>query len=64
MSFCRIRPSAPPRNKHPVGNHDAHLAGAFAGGLDHVGDEGEVALRLGRHTAVVAVEGVVAAASS
>jgi len=41
-----------------VRHHHAHAARAFAGDLDHVGDEGVVALGLGRQAAVVAVEGI------
>ena len=44
--------------QHAVGNDDAHLA-VFVGHLEHVADEGPVALALGRNAAPEAVVGVV-----
>lgn len=44
--------------QHPVGNDDAHLA-VLVGHLEHVADEGPVALALGRNAAPEAVVGVV-----
>ena len=44
--------------QHAMRDDDANLSRALAGGLDHVGDEGPVALRLGRQAAMVAIEGI------
>ena len=44
--------------EHAMGNDHADAARALAGGLDHVGDEAPVPLRLRRQATVVAVEGI------